>query len=205
MDIQQTATQLLGFLGDNPDLISQFVQHPYSTTAQATGSDDTISKEDMSQIVTQVAAQSTHQKLGSTDTANIASLLMGQSGGSVHALTSALFGGGATSSGATQGSTTPAAGGLGGMLDLGGLVGSLLGGGAGSSTGAPSTADILAKSVMGGVTSRGLASLVTAAMGTNEATKKADATAAASAQKSSTQTAAPDFAALADLAKMFLK
>ena len=204
MDIQQTAAQLLGFLGDNPDLISQFVQHPYSTTAQATGSDDTISKEDMSQIVTQVAVQSTHQKLGSTDTANIASLLMGQSGGSVHALTSALFGGGATSSGATQGSTTPAAGGLGGMLDLGGLVGSLLGGGTGSA-GAPSTADILAKSVMGGVTSRGLASLVTAAMGTNEATKKADATAAANAQRSSTQTAAPDFAALADLAKMFLK
>lgn len=204
MDIQQTATQLLGFLGDNPDLISQFVQHPYSTTAQATGSDDNISKEDMSQIVTQVAAQSTHQKLGSTDTANIASLLMGQSGGSVHALTSALFGGGAAGSGAAQGSATPAAGGLGGMLDLGGLVGSLLGGGTGSA-GAPSTADILAKSVMGGVTSRGLASLVTAAMGTNEATKKADATAAANAQRSSTQTAAPDFAALADLAKMFLK
>ena len=204
MDIQQTATQLLGFLGDNPDLISQFVQHPYSTTAQATGNDDTISKEDMSQIVTQVAAQSTHQKLGSTDTANIASLLMGQSGGSVHALTSALFGGGAASGTATQGSATPAAGGLGGMLDLGGLVGSLLGGGTGSA-GAPSTADILAKSVMGGVTSRGLASLVTAAMGTNEATKKADATAAASAQKSGTQAAAPDFAALADLAKMFLK
>ncbi len=207
MDIQAAAGQLISFLGENPDLISQFVQHPYSTTAQATGSDDTISQEDMSQIVTQVAAQSTDQRLGSTDTANIASMLMGANGGSVHALTSALFGG-APASAASASSSAPKAGGLGGMVDLGGIVSSLLGGGS-SSGAAPSTGDILAKSVLGGVTSRGLASLVTSAMGTNEAAKKAASTTAASSTKkadsSNAPAAQPDFSTLADLAKMFLK
>ena len=91
MDIQSVASQLIGYLGNNPDLISQFIAHPYSTTATATGSDATISQTDMSQIVTQVAAQSAGQSLGN-DVSGIASTLLGQNGGSVHALTSALFG-----------------------------------------------------------------------------------------------------------------
>lgn len=93
MDIQAVASQLMGYLGDNPDLISQFVQHPYSTTAAATGSDATISQVDMSQIVTQIAVQSTGQNIASGDIAGIASQLLGQNGGSVHTLTNALFGG----------------------------------------------------------------------------------------------------------------
>lgn len=93
MDVQSVASQLIGFLGDNPNLISQFVAHPYSTTAEATGTDETISKDDMSQIVTQVAAQSMGQSLGVGDISGIASTLLGQNGGSVHALTSSLFGG----------------------------------------------------------------------------------------------------------------
>ncbi len=93
MDIQAVASQLMGFLSENPELVSQFVQHPYSTTAEATGSDATISKDDMSQIVTQVAAQTTGQNISSSDVSGIASTLLGQNGGSVHALTSALFGG----------------------------------------------------------------------------------------------------------------
>ncbi len=93
MDIQAAASQLMGFLSENPDLVSQFVQHPYSTTAEATGSDATISKDDMSQIVTQVAAQTTGQSISASDVSGIASTLLGQNGGSVHALTSTLFGG----------------------------------------------------------------------------------------------------------------
>lgn len=93
MDIQNVAQQLMGYLGDNPDLIGQFVQHPYSTTAAATGTDETISQTDMSQIVTQLAAQSAGQSVGSGDLAGVASTLLGQNGGSVHALTSALFSG----------------------------------------------------------------------------------------------------------------
>lgn len=93
MDIQSVASQLLGYLGSNPDLISQFVAHPYSTTAQATGSDATISKDDMSQVLTQICAQSSGQSFGSNDVSNIASNLLGQNGGSVHSLASSLFGG----------------------------------------------------------------------------------------------------------------
>ncbi len=94
MDIQAAAGQLMGFLGDNPDLLGQFVKHPYSTTAQATGTDENISKGDMSQILTQVAAQSTGQDLPVGDIAGIASSLLGDNGGSIHQLAGSLFGGG---------------------------------------------------------------------------------------------------------------
>ena len=137
MDIQAAATQLIDYLGKNPDLVAQFAKHPYSTTATATGTDEKISKDDMSQIMTQVAAQSSGQKLGANDIASAATSLLGQSGGSVHALAGSLFGG------ATSGSTT-------------------------SSSAAPSMADILAKSVIGGVAARGMASIITGALGTNK-------------------------------------
>jgi hypothetical protein len=93
MDIQAAVSSLMGLLGNNPDLISQFAAHPYSTTAQAVGTDETISKNDMSQILTQVAAQATGQKVEKDQTADVASALLGQNGGSVHSLASALFGG----------------------------------------------------------------------------------------------------------------
>ncbi|MBO7675829.1 MAG: hypothetical protein J6S63_12615 [Atopobiaceae bacterium] len=93
MDIQEVASQLMGFLGNNPDKIAQFAAHPYSTTARATGTDETISKKDMSQILTQVAAQATGKKVEKNQTADVASALLGQNGGSVHSLASALLGG----------------------------------------------------------------------------------------------------------------
>ena len=92
MDVQSVATQVINFLGQNPQLITQFIEHPYSTTAQATGSDVQISKEDMSQVVTEVAAISNNQQLGMNDIATIASALMGQNNNSVHSLSSSLLG-----------------------------------------------------------------------------------------------------------------
>ena len=141
MDIQSVANQLMGYLGNNPDLISQFVEHPYSTTAAAAGTDERISKNDMSQILTQVAAQSTGQSMGMGDITSIASTLLGQNNGSVHNLASALFGGAATAA--------PAA----------------------SSSAAPSMVDIAAKSLFGGIAARGVASLLTGALGANKTTK----------------------------------
>ena len=128
MDIQAAATQLINYLSKNPELIAQFAKHPYSTTATATGTDEKISKDDMSQIMTQVAAQSSGQHLGSNDIASAAANLLGQSGGSVHTLASTAGNAGAT----------------------------------------PSMADILAKSVIGGVAARGFASILTSALGTNK-------------------------------------
>lgn len=208
MDIQAIASQLVGYLGDNPELISQFVEHPYSTTAEVVGTDERISKEDMSQIVTQVAAQSTDQSINSTDTANIASALMGANGGSVHALTSALFGGGAaptTPAPAEPSTAEPAASDtaspLGSMVDLGGIVSTLFGGKA--AQGQPdSMAQIAAKSLAGGAAARGVASLLAGALG--GAAAKPDAETGAQAQTDAGQPAIPDFSMLADLAKSFL-
>lgn len=114
MDITTVATQLLSYLGKNPELISQFIKHPYSTTAKATGSNEQISKEDMSQVVTAAAALSKNQKLGGSDIANIAAALLGQNNNSVHALTNMLFGGGAQ---AVSNATAQS-----GSVDLGSLV-----------------------------------------------------------------------------------
>lgn len=151
MDVQSAASQLIKALGSNPDLISQFAQHPYSTTAQVTGSDETISQKDMSRIITQVASQASGQKLDTAGTKDLASALMGQSGGSVHALASSLFGG------------AQAAGGSGG-IDLSGILGALGGGSASGSSAAPSMAEIAAKSIAGGLAARGMAALITGAM-----------------------------------------
>lgn len=158
MDIQSAATQLISALGSNPDLVSQFAQHPYSTTASVTGTDETISQKDMSRIITQVAAQASGQQLDKSGTKDLASALLSQNGGSVHSLANALFGGGAQAS----------SGGTGGF-DLSGVLGALGSGSSssGSSTG-PSMAEIAAKSIAGGLAARGLAALLTGALGTNK-------------------------------------
>ena len=119
MDITKVAKQLLSFLGQNPQLITQFIQHPYSTTAQATGSDTQISKVDMSQILTTAAALSNNQTLPASDVANISSALLGQNNNSIHSMASMLFGGGNTAHATqvAQQQTTPA-----GTLNLGTLV-----------------------------------------------------------------------------------
>ena len=152
MDVQSAAAQLVSALGSNPDLLSQFAQHPYSTTAQVTGTDETISKKDMSRILTQVASQASGQQLDAGGTKDLTSALLGQTGGSVHGLASALFGSAAQQAGP------------GGGFDLGNVLGAL-GGGSSSSSGAPSMAEIAAKSIAGGLAARGMAALITGALG----------------------------------------
>ena len=152
MDVQAAASQLIKALGSNPDMLSQFAEHPYSTTAKVTGTNENISQKDMSRILTQVAAQASGQQLGTSDTKNLASALMGQNGGSVHQLAGALFGGAAQQAGP------------GGGFDLSSVLGAL-GGGQASASGAPSMAEIAAKSIAGGLAARGMAALITGAMG----------------------------------------
>ncbi len=86
------ASQLIGFLGSNPQLITQFLDHPYSTVQQATGSEVQLSQSDMSEVVTAAAAMSTGQSIDFGNLASVASALLGQNGNSVHQLTNALFG-----------------------------------------------------------------------------------------------------------------
>jgi len=195
VDITSAASQLMGALGNNPDLLSQFAAHPYSTTAQVTGTNETISQKDMSRIIAQLAGQATGQNLGTNDTKDLAAALLGQSGGSVHNLASMLFGGATSPAAAPQATTAastsakptsgkkkrttsstsaqaaaapaaaPAAANAGGF-DLTSLLGSLSGGS--SNSGAPSMAEIVARSIAGGVAARGMASLITSALGANK-------------------------------------
>lgn len=148
MDIAQAASQLINFIGNNQDLAAQFVAHPYSTTAQAIESDAEISKQDMGQILTQVAAQSAGATVSESETADLANSLLGQSGNSVHSLASALFGGAAGSQSAAQ---TP---------DIAGMFTSFM-----NHEPAKTPAEVLARTAAGAAGSRVLAGLVTSALG----------------------------------------
>ena len=152
MDVQSAASQLVKALGSNPDMLSQFAKHPYSTTAKVTGTNETISKKDMSRILTQVAAQASGQKLDAGGNKYLTSALLGQNGGSVHVLANALFGGAAQQAGP------------GGGFDLGSVLGSLTGGGSSNNSAGPSMAEIAAKSIAGGLAAPGMAALPTGAL-----------------------------------------
>lgn len=119
------ATTLVKFLASNPQLITQFLNHPYSTTQQATGSNVQLSQTDMSEVVTAAAAMSTGSNVDFSNLSSVAAQLLSQNGNSVHQLTNALFGT-ATQAQATQAATAQTSG-----LNLGTLVnlaGALMGG-----------------------------------------------------------------------------
>lgn len=86
------ATTLVKFLASNPQLITQFLNHPYSTTQQATGSNVQLSQTDMSEVVTAAAAMSTGNNVDFSNLSSVAAQLLSQNGNSVHQLTNALFG-----------------------------------------------------------------------------------------------------------------
>ena len=112
------ATTLIKFLAQNPSLVTQFLSHPYSTTQQATGSQQQLSQTDMSEVVTAAAALSTGQNVDLSNLAGVASTLLSQNGGSVHTLTNSLFGTPAQAASITNGATAQASSGV----DLGTLV-----------------------------------------------------------------------------------
>ena len=124
------ASTLIKFLASNPELITQFLNHPYSTTQQATGASQQLSQTDMSEVVTAAAAMSTGQNVDMSNLAGVASTLLAQNGGSVHQLTNALFG---TSQQAAQIQQEQASTAQSSGLNLGtlvGLAGALMGTGA---------------------------------------------------------------------------
>lgn len=129
------ASTLIKFLASNPQLITQFLDHPYSVTQQATGAPEKLNQTDMSQVVTAAAAMSTGQNVDFSNLASVASSLLSQNGGSVHSLTNALFGTSQQAAAVQQQATAQQAGGL----DLGTLVnlaGSLMGAASKPKTGA---------------------------------------------------------------------
>ena len=113
------ATTLVKFLASNPQLITQFLNHPYSTTQQATGSNVQLSQTDMSEVVTAAAAMSTGNNVDFSNLSSVAAQLLSQNGNSVHQLTNALFG---TAQQAQAVQASPAATAQASGLNLGTLV-----------------------------------------------------------------------------------
>ena len=129
------AGTLVQFLAQNPSLITQFLDHPYSVTQEATGSAVQLGQADQAEVVTAAAALSTGNAVDFTNLSSVASSLLSQNGGSVHALTNALFGTSTQATQAAQAQPAQASGVASSGLDLSTLV-SL----AGALTGAGSTA-----------------------------------------------------------------
>ena len=220
MDIQKTAQTLIKYLGQNPVLIKQFIEHPYSTTAKATGSDARISKKDMSEVVTATAALANHQKLGMNDVANIAQALLGQNGNSVHALTSMLFGGGNTAHATqvAQQQTTPAGTlNLGTLVNMASLAATLMGGAAAATAQQPQAQPKPTVNLADGLDLGEVAILAGQFLSANNAAQQAQAQAQAQAAQPLVQLqtqAQPqaqqqkpgiDFATIAQLASVLLK
>ena len=132
IDIAQT---LVGALSSNPDLLNTFLEHPYTAVQEATGADEKLDKEDMSEVVTAAAGLASGQSFDASNLGSLASTLLGQNGNSVHTLVGSLFGGTGTDTAKTAESGSDSTSGSG--LDLGSLVN--LAGAATSLTGGKST------------------------------------------------------------------
>lgn len=137
MDILSIASQLMGATSQDTSLLSQFLEHPYSTTQQVTGADEMLNKTDMSQVLTALAAMTGgQQKADTLDTnsiATLASTLLGKNDNSIHGLTNMLFG---TSEQVQEQVSKKKTGlDLGTMMSVAGLASTLLGGSKKKSTG----------------------------------------------------------------------
>ena len=91
MDMQDLIKLLVGNAGENPDLLSSLMEHPYSTIGNLTNNDN-VSKEEASQAVTAVAALASGQSVDFGSLASVAAQLLAGNDNSVHSLASALLG-----------------------------------------------------------------------------------------------------------------
>ncbi|MBR2522046.1 MAG: hypothetical protein IKE61_02830 [Coriobacteriales bacterium] len=93
MDIQDMISMLLGSAQKEPDILSQLVEHPYSTIRGVTGLQD-ITREQASQVVAGTAAAARGQQIDLGNLAGIAQMLLGSSDNSVHSMADMLLGSG---------------------------------------------------------------------------------------------------------------
>ena len=121
---------LVNAVANNPDLLSTFLEHPYTAVQEATGADEKLDKEDMSEVVTAAAGYASGQSFDTSMISGLASALLGSNDNSVHTLVGSLFGG--TDTAAASDTNQASAG-----LDLGSLVN--IAGAATSLTGGQST------------------------------------------------------------------
>ena len=128
-NIPELAEQVVQYLAKNPQMLAQFVDHPYSTVQTATNADEKLDRIDMSQLLTAAAslASGQTQNAGSINTGNLASLaanLLGQNDNSIHSLAGSLFGGASAQQAAKPSSGMD----LGSLVSMASLASGLLGG-----------------------------------------------------------------------------
>lgn len=95
MDIQSIVQQLAGEVAKDPSMLSNMLQHPYSTIGNATGNDN-VSKEEASQVVTALSSLACGSAVDFTQLAGMASSMLSQNDGSVHSLANSLLGSGSS-------------------------------------------------------------------------------------------------------------
>ena len=93
MATQDIVQEIVKAAISNPNMLSDLMAHPYSTISKLTGI-ETVTKEEASQAVTATSALASGQSVDFGALAATAAKLLASSGNSVHALASALLGGG---------------------------------------------------------------------------------------------------------------
>ena len=93
MAIQDIVQQVIKAVTADPNVLSDFVAHPYSTISKLTGI-ETVTKEQAAEAVTATSALASGQSVDFSTLASVAAKLLSKSDNSVHSLATSLFGGG---------------------------------------------------------------------------------------------------------------
>lgn len=83
---------VLNSVTSNPSLLSNMVEHPYSTIGNITNNNN-VSKDEAAQVVTALTQLAGGQTVNLGSLAGTATQLLGQNNNSVHSLSSSLLGG----------------------------------------------------------------------------------------------------------------
>ena len=93
MDTMSMIKNLMGSVMQNPDLLNNLAEHPYSTIREANGIEEEIPRDQASQVLAAFANLASPGATDLTGLSGMASSLLANNGNSVHALASSLFGG----------------------------------------------------------------------------------------------------------------
>lgn len=104
MATQDIVQQLLGVVAQNPSILTNLMEHPYSTVKEVTGQEE-VSREQAAEVVTATTALASGQAIDFNNISQMASQLLGNNDNSVHTLANSLLGN-ALAGGEQQANTT---------------------------------------------------------------------------------------------------
>lgn len=91
MASQDLIQQLIGSFTSDPDLLSKFIEHPYSVARDVSGNSD-VSRDEVSQAVAGLSLLGSGQQVDFSGLADLASKLLSQNDGSAHTMAESLLG-----------------------------------------------------------------------------------------------------------------